>query len=96
MLERRATVGPYWEKPVPDDERLAQQVEHGREEHLLLDARPPAELNQITLATMRQTGPRFWMAVAGLGVLTVAFFIVWAIQIFSGLGVTGLNRSVMW
>lgn len=96
MLESRATVGPYWEKPLPDDEHLARQVEHGREELLMLDARPPAELNQLTLARMRQTGPRFWMAVAGLGVLTLAFFTAWAIQIFSGLGITGLNRSVMW
>lgn len=96
MLESRATVGPYWEKPLPDDEHLARQVERGREELLMLDARPPAELNQLTLARMRQTGPRFWMAVAGLGVLTLAFFTAWAIQIFSGLGITGLNRSVMW
>lgn len=96
MLESRATVGPYWERPLPDDEHLARQVEHGREELLMLDARPPAELNQLTLARMRQTGPRFWMAVAGLGVLTLAFFTAWAIQIVSGLGITGLNRSVMW
>lgn len=96
MLESRATVGPYWEKPVPDDEHLAQQVEHGREQHLMLDARPPAELNQLTLATMRQTGPRFWIALAGLGAMTLAFLTTWAIQIFSGLGITGLNRSVMW
>ncbi|MCZ7540749.1 MAG: polysulfide reductase NrfD [Anaerolineae bacterium] len=96
MLESRATVGPYWEKPLPDDEHLARQVEHGREEHLMLDARPPAELNQLTLARMRQTGPRFWIALAGLGALTLAFFTAWTIQIFSGLGITGLNRSVMW
>ena len=96
MLESRATVGPYWDKPVPDDEHLAQQVEHGREQHLMLDARPPAELNQLTLATMRQTGPRFWIALAGLGAMTLAFLTTWAIQIFSGLGITGLNRSVMW
>ena len=96
MLESRATVGPYWEKPVPDDEHLAQQVEHGREQHLMLDARPPAELNQLTLATMRQTGPRFWIALAGLGAMTLAFLTTWAIQIFSGLGITGLNHSVMW
>ncbi|MCL4239194.1 MAG: polysulfide reductase NrfD [Anaerolineae bacterium] len=96
MLESRATIGPYWDEPLPDDEHLARQVEHGREEHLMLDARPPAELNQLTLARMRQTGPRFWIALAGLGALTLAFFIAWAIQIVSGLGITGLNRSVMW
>ncbi len=41
------------------------QVEHGREEHLLLDPRPPAETNALVLATMQKTGPMFWMTVLG-------------------------------
>jgi len=45
---------------------------------------------------MTKTGRAFWMAVLALGGLTLAFLATWIVQIFSGIGVTGLNRSVMW
>ncbi|MGQ9848481.1 MAG: NrfD/PsrC family molybdoenzyme membrane anchor subunit [Aggregatilineaceae bacterium] len=96
MLESKTATGPYWEPYETEDERLAEQLAHGREEHLMLDPHPPAELNQVVLATMQQTGPRFWVIIAGLGAMTLAFLTAWAIQIVSGLGITGLNRSVMW
>ena len=96
MLESRADGSPFWHPHDPEDERLASQVEHGREEHLLLDPRPPAENNAIVLESMHKTGKAFWMAVLGLGGLTLAFLATWIVQMFSGIGITGLNRSVMW
>lgn len=96
MLESKAKAGPYWEQELPEDEHLAHQVEHAREEHLLLDARPPAELNKMVLSSMQKTGPRFWLIVVTLGSLTGLLFVTWFIQIVSGVGITGLNRSVMW
>lgn len=96
MLESRAKGAPYWEQELPEDEHLAHQVEHNREEHLLLDPRPPEELNGIVLAAMQKTGPRFWLLVLGLGGLALIFVATWLTQILSGIGITGLNRSVMW
>ena len=96
MLESRADSSPFWQPHDPEDEHLAGQIEHGREEHLLLDPLPPAENNAIVLESMQKTGKAFWMAVIALGGLTLAFFATWIVQIFSGIGITGLNRSVMW
>jgi Ni/Fe-hydrogenase subunit HybB-like protein len=96
MLESRAGSGPFWEQPLPEDEHLAHQAQHGREEHLLLDPHPPAETNELVLTAMRKTGPKFWLVVMGLGGMTAAFAATWIIQMFNGIGITGLNRSVMW
>ncbi len=96
MLESNLKHGPYWEQTTPEDEHLAHQVEHRREEHLLHDPRPPAEMNALMLATMKKTGPAFWITVLGLGGLSLVFVLAWITQIFLGLGLTGLNRSVMW
>ncbi len=96
MLESKAKAGPYWQQQLPEDEHLAHQVEHIRDKHLLLDPRPPAELNKTVLAAMQKTGPSFWLIVTALGSLTGLLFVTWFIQIVSGVGITGLNRSVMW
>lgn len=96
MLESRADQRPFWDQPLPADEKLAQQVEHARKEHLLLDARPPAENNELVLSTMKQTSIAFWLLVAGLGGMTLAFLVTWFLQMYHGMGITGLNRSVMW
>ncbi|NLX08086.1 MAG: polysulfide reductase NrfD [Chloroflexi bacterium] len=96
MLESSADRTPYWQEPLPEDDELAQQVAHARDEHLLVDARPPAETNSLMFRAMTRTGPLFWLMVLGLGGLTFALFATWVIQMFYGLGITGLNRSVMW
>ncbi len=96
MLDHSAASGPFWEQATPEDERLAAQLRHVREEHLLLDARPPAASNAIMLAAMRKTGPSFWLPVLGLGGLVTAFLITWFLQMLYGLSITGLNRTVMW
>ena len=97
MLETNAKSAPWWEQPEPTgDERLDRQIEHLREEHLMLDPRPPAETNALVLAAMRRTGPGFWLVVLGLGGMSLFLFVTWFTQIFNGVGITGLNRSVMW
>lgn len=96
MLESRAESGPFWQQEVPEDEHLAEQVLHGREEHLLLDPHPPAEMNAQVIAAMTKTGLSFWLIVLGLGGFSLMFMATWGTQILSGLGITGLNRSVMW
>jgi len=96
MLESKAENVPFWEPPVPEDEALAEQTAHARDEHLLLDPRPPSETNALMLAAMRRTGPTFWLLVVGLGGMVVALFVTWFVQMYQGIGITGLNRSVMW
>jgi Ni/Fe-hydrogenase subunit HybB-like protein len=96
MLESKAESGPFWQQETSEDEHLAEQLDHIRDEHLLLDPRPPAETNPIVLATMSKTSPIFWLVFLGLGGLVVIFLAAWVVQMFSGLGVTGLNRTVMW
>jgi Ni/Fe-hydrogenase subunit HybB-like protein len=96
MLESKAANGPFWQQETPEDEHLAHQVIHGRQEHLLLDPRPPAETNAIVLAAMQKTGPAFWLVVLGLGGIASAFLVTWLLQMIYGVGITGLNRSVMW
>lgn len=96
MLESRAEYRPYWEQTPEDDEHLAHQLDHAREEHLLLDPLPPAELNALSLEAMKKTTPTFWMVAGGLAMLVGLLFITWVIQWFNGIGITGLNRSVMW
>lgn len=96
MLESKADNAPFWEPFVPEDEVLARQVAHARDEHLLLDPRPPSETNALMLAAMHRTGPVFWLLVVGLGGMVLALFVTWGIQMALGLGITGLNRSVMW
>lgn len=96
MLESRVDHGPYWDQPLPDDEALAHDIEHGRDEHLLLDAQPPAETNDLMLAKMNQTGIKFWLLLMLLGGMVLALFVTWGIQMAYGLGITGLNRTVMW
>lgn len=96
MLESKAENAPFWEPPVPEDEALAEQTAHARDEHLLLDPRPPSETNALMMAAMRRTGPTFWLLVVGLGGMVVALLVTWFIQMYQGIGITGLNRSVMW
>jgi molybdopterin-containing oxidoreductase family membrane subunit len=96
MLETSAEPKPFWEQPLPQEEHLAHQVEHGREEHLLMDPRSPAESNALVLSTMRQGGIRFWLLLGALGSLVLIYFGTWIIQMNYGLGITGLNRTVMW
>jgi molybdopterin-containing oxidoreductase family membrane subunit len=95
MLESNAH-DPLWQQHLPEDQNLLEAYKHGRDEHLLLDPRSPAEINELTLTNMKYTGLKFWIAFFGLGAMVLTLFTVWVIQMFNGLGITGLNRTVMW
>jgi Ni/Fe-hydrogenase subunit HybB-like protein len=78
------------------DNPLAKKLAHQRQEHLLLDPLPAAEMSQRVLDPMYRTGRLFWISFVLLGGLVVAFGAMWTYQMWWGLGITGLNRPVMW
>jgi Ni/Fe-hydrogenase subunit HybB-like protein len=87
---------PLWRRPPPEDQDTAHQVEHMRRRHLLLDPRYPWELDRDVLAPMYTTGTGFWLAFVILGGLVAMWGGMWLYQMIWGLGITGLNRPVMW
>ncbi len=87
---------PYWEKPLQEDEKLARQQEHQREEHLSLDPRPPAEINAAVLEPMYHAGIGLKILFPIVTGFVIIMFITWTYQMVYGLGVTGLTRPVMW
>ncbi len=87
---------PVWEEPAPQDKDIARQLEEKKRDHLTLDPRPPKEDIQALLRPMDQTTRRFWVIYVILGGLAAAELGTWLYQMIYGLGVTGLNRPVMW
>jgi Ni/Fe-hydrogenase subunit HybB-like protein len=87
---------PVWRRPVLEDEDLAQQAEHLRRRHLLLDPKFPWEMNDDVLKPMYQTSRTFWVLFVALFGLVMMGVIAWGAQIYWGLGITGLNRPVNW
>jgi Ni/Fe-hydrogenase subunit HybB-like protein len=81
---------------MPTDADLVHQVEHRRRQHLLLDPRYPLDIDQQVLDPMYSTGRRFWLAFVILGGMLAMYGATWLYQMINGLGVTGLNRPVMW
>jgi molybdopterin-containing oxidoreductase family membrane subunit len=71
-------------------------MEHKRRQHLLLDPRYPLESGRIVLEPMYRTGWRFWLVFLMLGGLLAMYAATWTYQMYWGLGITGLNRPVMW
>src|SRR5450756_418508 len=95
MLDPKAEQ-PVWRRPPPVEEDLAHQEEHLRREHLLLDPRYPWEIDADVLDPMYRTGRLFWLLLVVLGGLVLTGGITWGIQMYWGLGITGLNRPVEW
>ncbi len=95
MSESRAN-RPIWRRPNPKDEDLAHQVEHERQQHLLLDPRYPLDIDQLVLDPMYRTGRRYWVFLAIFGGLVAMWGTTWVVQMIDGLGITGLKRPVMW
>jgi len=95
MSESRAD-RPIWRRPVPRDQDLAHQIEHERQQHLLLDPRYPLDIDKGVLDPMYRTGRHFWILFVILGGLVMMAGVTWLYQMDNGLGVTGLNRPVMW
>ena len=87
---------PVWRRPLLEDEELAEQAEHFRRRHLLLDPKFPWEMNDDALQPMYRTGRTFWLLLVVLGGLVMMGAISWGSQIYWGLGMTGLNRPIYW
>ncbi len=87
---------PIWRHPMPKDEDLAHQIEHEREQHLLLDPRYPLHIDEGVLDPMYRQGRLFWLVCVIVGGLVAAWGATWLVQMFYGLGITGLKRPVMW
>ena len=86
----------FWRRPLPAEEDEAHQLEYTQRMHLLLDPRYPLDVNRDVLDPMYRTGLRFWIIFVILGGLVVMLAVTWTYQMIWGLGVTGLNRPVMW
>jgi Ni/Fe-hydrogenase subunit HybB-like protein len=95
MSERRVDQ-PIWRRPPPKDEDLAHQIEHERRRHLLLDPRYPLDIDKDVLDPMYRTGRHFWVLFVILAGLLVMWGVTWLVQMDWGIGITGLNRPVMW
>jgi molybdopterin-containing oxidoreductase family membrane subunit len=54
------------------------------------------DYEDILLAPIAHTGPGFYWAVAGLSVFILWGAIAYAVQLYEGLGVTGLQQPVSW
>ncbi len=55
-----------------------------------------AEINRDLLGNVLQARPWYWPAVGFFSLVLLAAIISWVVVIVMGLGVTGLNRPVMW
>ncbi|MEJ2349321.1 MAG: polysulfide reductase NrfD [Anaerolineales bacterium] len=95
MSEQRVDQ-PLWRRQMPKDVDLAHQVEHERHLHLLLDPRYPLDMDKNVLDPMYRTGVQFWIAFVILGGVVALYLGTWLYQMIWGLGITGLNRPVMW
>jgi len=84
---------PIQEPMLPDDEH---QVSEQRARHLLLDVRNPSEVNRQLLEPMAQHSLRLKFLTSFLGGMVIIGGITWVVQMVYGLGITGLNRPVMW
>ncbi len=96
MSEQSSVDNRAWSRPLPEDKELARQVKDAQERYLLLDARPPEEMQANVLAPMRRTGPIFWVLLILLGLAVLAAGATWVYQMYWGIGITGLKRPVMW
>jgi Ni/Fe-hydrogenase subunit HybB-like protein len=85
-----------WDSSLPEEQILAEQAVQARQRYLLLDPRPPEEMEDSVLEPMKRAGPLFWVLFFVLGGGVTTLFLVWGYQMWWGMGVTGLNRPVMW
>jgi Ni/Fe-hydrogenase subunit HybB-like protein len=95
-MATRGQENPIWRRPPPKDADLAHQLEHERRQHLLLDPRYPLDIDQNVLDPMYRTGIHFWILFVIMAGLVMLYAATWLYQMVNGLGVTGLNRPVMW
>ena len=95
-MSTRETEYPVWRRPLPEEQDLAEQAEHLKRRHLLLDPKFPWEMNDDALRPMYRTSRAFWVLFVALSGLVLMAAITWAGQIYWGLGITGLSRPINW
>lgn len=75
--------------------RVAPAAEHTQK--LLLDPRPPEEMNANIIAAMRRTGRGYWLVVAVLALIVLVGLVgAWVYQMYWGMGVAGIRPPVYW
>jgi molybdopterin-containing oxidoreductase family membrane subunit len=84
------------DRALAEDAQLSKQVQEARQRHLLLDKRPASEIAARVLAPMQRTSPWYWVWLVLLGGAVLVAGATWLYQMWWGLGITGLNRPVMW
>jgi Ni/Fe-hydrogenase subunit HybB-like protein len=82
--------------PQPQDRVQAQQLAQARERHLLLDPRPAGEMEEQILRPLGKGSLRYWIVLLLLGGAVLVAGLTWLYQMYWGMGITGLNRPVMW
>jgi Ni/Fe-hydrogenase subunit HybB-like protein len=82
--------------PQPEDREQAQQIAQAQERYLLLDPRPAEEMEECILRPLGRGSVWYWAAVLILGGLVLVAGLTWLTQMYWGMGLTGLNRPVMW
>jgi len=82
--------------PQPEDREQAQQIAQAQERHLLLDPRPAEEMEESILRPLSRGSVWYWTALLILGGAVLVAGLTWLTQMYWGMGLTGLNRPVMW
>src|SRR5512138_2665271 len=83
-------------KSLPRPRARAAEHEDPRE-HLMHDARPRGEMNNMVLESMHTATWRYWSVTGVLIFLVLTCFVyAWYYLIANGLGVAGVNRPVYW
>jgi Ni/Fe-hydrogenase subunit HybB-like protein len=80
---------------LPSEQR-DEQLEHVREEHLNLDRRPQAQVNEVMFDQTFKVTRYFWIVFVILGGFVMMELGTWTAQMWNGLGITGLIRPAMW
>lgn len=61
-----------------------------------MNQKTDGQITEDLLRPLLQTSRRFYLAVAFFGVITLAGLATWGYQIYSGIGITGINSPVFW
>lgn len=95
-MSNKEAESPFWEPPEFEEKELAEQQEHLRKEYLLLDPQYPGETSRYMMEPTYKTRRWFWILFVITGGMVTMMMGTWLYQMIYGLGITGLNRPVMW
>ncbi len=81
----------------PRNEAEARHIEALKQEHLLLDHKTRAEMNDMVMEAVEDTSREWKIAVTVLGLVTaVTLFGAWGYMMLNGLGLAGIRRPIYW